>query len=72
MAELHSKKDPYFTVGNLDYQYLAAEELLKTSKESFDLVCAMEVIEHVDKAADFLKTCTELVKVSLLRFRWAV
>ncbi|TIA80568.1 hypothetical protein E3P81_03495 [Wallemia ichthyophaga] len=63
MAELHSKQDPYFNQSNLEYKYSAAEELLKTRKESFDLVCAMEVIEHVDKAADFLKTCTDLVKV---------
>ncbi|TIB02536.1 hypothetical protein E3P88_01308 [Wallemia ichthyophaga] len=62
MAELHSKQDPYFNQSNLEYKYSAAEELLKTRKESFDLVCAMEVIEHVDKAADFLKTCTDLVK----------
>ncbi|TIC25289.1 tubulin gamma chain [Wallemia mellicola] len=62
MAKLHSKQDPYFTPDRLDYQYIAAEDLAKQGEEKFDVVCAMEVIEHVDKPAEFLKTCSKLVK----------
>jgi 2-polyprenyl-6-hydroxyphenyl methylase/3-demethylubiquinone-9 3-methyltransferase len=29
----------------------------------FDVVCFMEVLEHVDNPASFLSTCAELVKV---------
>ena len=29
----------------------------------FDVVCSMEVIEHVDNPSAFLRTCAELVKV---------
>ncbi|TIC17592.1 tubulin gamma chain [Wallemia mellicola] len=66
MAKLHSEQDPYFTPDRLDYQYIAAEDLAKQGEEKFDVVCAMEVIEHVDKPAEFLKTCSKLVKVSLM------
>ncbi|TIB92581.1 tubulin gamma chain [Wallemia mellicola] len=62
MAKLHSEQDPYFTLDRLDYQYIAAEDLAKQGEEKFDVVCAMEVIEHVDKPAEFLKTCSKLVK----------
>ncbi|TIB98390.1 tubulin gamma chain [Wallemia mellicola] len=62
MAKLHSEQDPYFTPDRLDYQYIAAEDLAKQGEEKFDVVCAMEVIEHVDKPAEFLKTCSKLVK----------
>ncbi|TIA86681.1 hypothetical protein E3P99_03597 [Wallemia hederae] len=62
MAELHAKQDTSFSEHNLQYKYVAAEELSKSSKQSFDLVCAMEVVEHVDKPADFLRTCSDLVK----------
>lgn len=29
----------------------------------FDVVCSMEVVEHVDNPAAFLRSCAELVKV---------
>ena len=66
MAELHAKQDSSFSEHNLQYKYVAAEELSKSSKQSFDLVCAMEVVEHVDKPADFLRTCSDLVKVGIM------
>jgi len=31
----------------------------------FDIVCSMEVVEHVDNPAAFLRSCAELVKVRL-------
>lgn len=64
MAQLHASNDPYFTEDNLNYRYISAEDLLHDRKESFDAVCAMEVLEHVDKPSEFLKSCADLVKVS--------
>lgn len=34
-----------------------------TASEGFDAVCALEVVEHVDRPAAFLETCAALVKV---------
>ncbi|HEX5078812.1 MAG TPA: bifunctional 2-polyprenyl-6-hydroxyphenol methylase/3-demethylubiquinol 3-O-methyltransferase UbiG [Geminicoccaceae bacterium] len=43
------------------YREVAAEELAAAG-ESFDLVCAMEVVEHVADAPGFLSTCATLVR----------
>jgi len=40
---------------------MSAEELVQEPKR-FDVVCSMEVIEHVDNPAGFLQSCAELVK----------
>jgi len=40
---------------------MSAEELLQEPKK-FDIVCSMEVVEHVDNPAAFLQSCAELVK----------
>ena len=32
----------------------------------FDVVCSMEVVEHVDNPGAFLRSCAELVEVCLL------
>ncbi|CAG8439365.1 9725_t:CDS:2 [Scutellospora calospora] len=63
IAKLHARKDPrlYSGPGNLEYKSITAEKLLEKG-ESFDIVCAMEIIEHVNHPAEFLKACTELVK----------
>jgi 2-polyprenyl-6-hydroxyphenyl methylase/3-demethylubiquinone-9 3-methyltransferase len=45
----------------LSYREIAAEELAAAGA-SFDLVCAMEVVEHVADAATFLSTCAALVR----------
>ncbi|CAG8467225.1 13944_t:CDS:2 [Cetraspora pellucida] len=63
IARLHARKDPrlYSGPGTLEYECITAEKLLENG-ESFDVVCAMEIIEHVNHPAKFLKACTELVK----------
>ncbi|KAG6332379.1 hypothetical protein ID866_6711 [Astraeus odoratus] len=65
IASMHASRDPLLspssTTGSLSYLTTSAEELLKGS-EKFDVVCSMEVIEHVDNPAAFLTTCAELVK----------
>ncbi|THH08073.1 hypothetical protein EW145_g2959 [Phellinidium pouzarii] len=69
IASLHAAQDPALcrtsALGNVPLQYrnAAAEELVEEPKR-FDVVCSMEVIEHVDNPAAFLRSCAELVKVS--------
>ncbi|KIJ65583.1 hypothetical protein HYDPIDRAFT_88113 [Hydnomerulius pinastri MD-312] len=69
IASLHANRDPQLSSrgsgtpsnGSLEYRNTSAEELVKESKQ-YDVVCSMEVIEHVDNPAGFLSTCAELVK----------
>lgn len=57
VAKAHAK------TSELDIAYrVATAEGLATKAESFDLVLAMEVIEHVPDTDAFVKTCTRLVK----------
>jgi 2-polyprenyl-6-hydroxyphenyl methylase/3-demethylubiquinone-9 3-methyltransferase len=44
----------------IDYQIAAAQELVAEARR-FDLVCAMEVVEHVADQEGFLQTCAALV-----------
>ncbi|KAL7414639.1 S-adenosyl-L-methionine-dependent methyltransferase [Mrakia frigida] len=47
----------------LEYRHQTAEDLLATGgPEQFDVVCAMEVLEHVDDPKGFLLDLTRLVK----------
>lgn len=48
--------------GSLAYRHCSAEDLVQEQLR-FDVVCSMEVIEHVDNPADFLRSLAELVKV---------
>jgi len=65
IASAHASADPQLTSttssGDLVYRYTFAEELVKEPKR-YDVVCSMEVLEHVDNPASFLSTCAELVK----------
>jgi len=45
----------------VDYRATTAEEL-SASKERFDVVLAMEVVEHVTDVDDFVATCATMVK----------
>ena len=47
----------------IDYRCALAEELAEAG-ESFDVVLAMEVVEHVPDAGDFMQRCARLVKPS--------
>lgn len=50
--------------GKLTYQSTSVEELLaQRGPASFDVVCSMEVLEHVDNPRAFLDSCAQLVKV---------
>jgi 2-polyprenyl-6-hydroxyphenyl methylase/3-demethylubiquinone-9 3-methyltransferase len=45
----------------IDYRLAAAEELVAEARR-FDLVCAMEVVEHVPDQDRFLQACAALVR----------
>ncbi|KAF8067922.1 S-adenosyl-L-methionine-dependent methyltransferase [Lyophyllum atratum] len=59
IATLHASADP--KLERLSYINAPAESLLESPKR-YDVVCSMEVLEHVDNPASFLSTCAELVK----------
>jgi len=50
------------TKGSLEYRHCAAEDLEQEGKQ-FDVVCAMEVIEHVEDPRGFLECLMNLTKV---------
>jgi 2-polyprenyl-6-hydroxyphenyl methylase/3-demethylubiquinone-9 3-methyltransferase len=77
-ATLHASQDPSLLQmlenGQLEYKFAAAEHLLEAAQASgengvpdasgqFDIVCAMEVIEHVSDPPSFLRCLSELIKV---------
>ena len=68
IASVHSSADPKLfsestvSSGSLTYLHSSAESLLSLPKR-YDVVCSMEVLEHVDNPAAFLSTCAELLKV---------
>ncbi|ORY22567.1 S-adenosyl-L-methionine-dependent methyltransferase [Naematelia encephala] len=47
--------------GSLEYRHTSAEAL-RDAGEKFDVVCAMEVLEHVDEPAEFMRCLGEMVK----------
>ncbi|KAG0342675.1 Hexaprenyldihydroxybenzoate methyltransferase, mitochondrial [Podila horticola] len=64
MAKIHAKKDPLLngsSPGSLEYRHQTAEQLLEQGLQ-FDVVCSMEVIEHVGNPAGFLKVLGQLIK----------
>lgn len=67
IATTHAARDPLFAQphalgGNsLSYLHTTAEDLVAQGK-TFDVVCAMEVVEHVNGPADFLRSLDKLVK----------
>ncbi|KAF8159435.1 S-adenosyl-L-methionine-dependent methyltransferase [Crassisporium funariophilum] len=66
IATLHSAADPKLSSSvsgpsSLSYLHAPAETLL-TQRKRYDVVCSMEVLEHVDNPSAFLSTCAELLK----------
>lgn len=45
-----------------NYQNIPAEELARQQPESFDLVCCLEMLEHVPEPAQTIKACAQLTK----------
>lgn len=75
LAQTHQLLDAFLTspppashpdFPRLEYRHQTAEDLLQNDggEAAFDVVCAMEVLEHVDDPKGFLLDLTKLVKVS--------
>lgn len=68
IAEAHAIQDPKLTPIDpsipkpLTYRHATSHDLVNEGRQ-FDLVCSLEVVEHVDNPADFLESCANLVKV---------
>lgn len=50
------------TGNNAHYRQIAAEDLAAVQPQSFDLVCCMEMLEHVPEPASVIAACAQLVK----------
>lgn len=71
VASVHASQDPFLPFGSessvsrgagrLQYRHTSAEKL-RDEGEKFDLVCSMEVLEHVDEPGEFLKCLGDMVK----------
>ncbi|KAF7330533.1 Ubiquinone biosynthesis O-methyltransferase, mitochondrial [Mycena venus] len=65
IAKLHAAQDPKLAQPgpstSLSYLHTPAEALLAGAKR-YDVVCSMEVLEHVDNPSAFLDTCAKLLK----------
>jgi len=62
IARTHAGLDPALTsTSSLQYRDCTAEALREEGAQ-FDIICAMEVVEHVRNPADFLRTLGELLK----------
>lgn len=63
VAKIHAKKSNL----KIDYKAIPAEELAKNNKK-FDVVFALEIIEHVADVEEFVNSCAALVKENGLLF----
>lgn len=64
VAKLHSEK----TGIDIDYQCSSAEDLLTTTNNKFDVVLALEIVEHVADVQHFIAACAGLLNPNGLLF----
>jgi polyprenyldihydroxybenzoate methyltransferase/3-demethylubiquinol 3-O-methyltransferase len=64
VAKAHARKDPGLAGGKLTYLNTAIEELAvpEADSEKADVLTVFEVIEHVERPAEFLDVCARHVK----------
>ena len=62
IAKLHAKKN------NLKIKYINSSPEKFNTKEKFDVILNMEIIEHVDNVNIFLKACSKLLKKKGIMF----
>ncbi len=61
IASLHAEKMGIKKTA-LSYKFTSAEDLLAKSKKKYDVVLALEIVEHVSDVAFFIETCSKLIK----------
>ena len=59
VAELHALESG---VDNVVYQKVTVESLAEEQGETYDVVCCMEMLEHVPDPGSIIKACSDLVK----------
>lgn len=52
----------------IDYQNISAEELVDSNPGNFDVICCMEMLEHVPTPASIVAACQQLLKPNGLAF----
>ncbi len=62
VAEIHSKKE------KLNIKYLCTSPEKFKTKEKFDVILNMEIVEHVENLDFFLKSCSRLLKSNGIMF----
>ncbi len=62
IAKLHSKKN------NLQIKYLCTSPEKFNTKDKFDVILNMEIVEHVEDVNFFLKSCSKLLKKNGIMF----
>ena len=62
VARLHSKKN------NLQIDYFCSSPEKFDTKEKFDVILNMEIVEHVEDVNFFLKSCSKLLKKNGIMF----
>lgn len=67
VAKTHASLDPDLNDKNLIYTHTTAESLLAAGHK-YDVVCALEIIEHVNQPQTFINTVASLVKPGGLLF----
>eukprot|EP00743_Colponemidia_sp_Colp-15_P006545 GILK01007053.1.p1 GENE.GILK01007053.1~~GILK01007053.1.p1 ORF type:complete len:265 (+),score=34.17 GILK01007053.1:59-853(+) len=60
VAKLHSTRDPVVEK-NVRYMCTTAEDLVKEDRH-FDIICSMEVVEHVNDLPGFLDSASKLLR----------
>lgn len=63
VARQHANQDPSLTL-NLEYRHALVEDLIPEDR-LYDVVCAMEVLEHVENPRHFLSNLAALTKVTV-------
>lgn len=62
VAKFHASKDPYLVTSNrLEYKEAAVEDLVMDTT-TFDVVLALEIVEHVANPTAFVCACASLVR----------
>ena len=62
VAELHAKKN------NLNIKYFCSSPENLNTKDKFDVILNMEIIEHVENVNFFLESCSKLLKKNGIMF----